>query len=75
VSPNWTIFVSDLPPPGESVRKYGMLETVDLLIQSIGFNPEMFGKRRERKLLELVCLIPYCERNQSTMNNTQHAEI
>jgi ATP-dependent Lon protease len=36
-------------------------EWIDLLIQSIGFNPELFGKRS--KLLQLVRLIPYCERN------------
>jgi len=31
------------------------------LIQSMGFNPEMFGKRS--KMLQLTRLIPYCERN------------
>ena len=36
-------------------------EWIDLLIQSIGFNPEMFGHRA--KLLQLIRLIPYCERN------------
>jgi ATP-dependent Lon protease len=36
-------------------------EWIDLLIQSIGFNPEMFGKRS--KLTQLIRLIPYCERN------------
>lgn len=36
-------------------------EWIDLLIQSIGFNPEMFGKRS--KLTQLVRLIPFCERN------------
>lgn len=36
-------------------------EWIDLLIQSLGFNPEMFGLRS--KLLQLVRLIPYCERN------------
>jgi len=36
-------------------------EWIDLLIQSIGFNPEMFGRRS--KLILLVRLIPYCERN------------
>ena len=36
-------------------------EWIDLLVQSIGFNPEMFGKRS--KLTQLVRLIPYCERN------------
>jgi ATP-dependent Lon protease len=36
-------------------------EWIDLLIQSMGFNPALFGKRS--KLLQLVRLIPYCERN------------
>jgi len=36
-------------------------EWIDLLLQSIGFNPEFFGRRN--KLLQLVRLIPYCERN------------
>ena len=36
-------------------------EWIDLLIQSIGFNPEMFGLRA--KLLQLVRLIPFVERN------------
>jgi ATP-dependent Lon protease len=36
-------------------------EWIDLLMQSMGFNPALFGKRS--KLLQLVRLIPYCERN------------
>jgi len=36
-------------------------EWIDLLVQSIGFNPELFGKRS--KLTQLVRLIPFCERN------------
>ena len=36
-------------------------EWIDLLIQSIGFNPNMLSRRK--KLLQLVRLIPYCERN------------
>lgn len=36
-------------------------EWIDLLIQSIGFNPEMLSRRG--KLLQLVRLIPFCERN------------
>ena len=36
-------------------------EWIDLLIQSIGFNPQMFGKRN--KLAQLIRLIPFCERN------------
>ena len=34
---------------------------IDTLIQSIGFNPECFGRRS--KLLQLIRLIPFCERN------------
>ena len=40
-------------------------EWIDLLIQSIGFNPEMFGRRS--KLTQLVRMIPYCERNYNLM--------
>lgn len=36
-------------------------EWMDVLLQSIGFNPEMFSRRG--KLLMLVRLIPFCERN------------
>lgn len=36
-------------------------EWIDLLIQSIGFNPALFGRRS--KLLQLTRLIPYSERN------------
>jgi ATP-dependent Lon protease len=36
-------------------------EWINLLIQSIGFDPEMFGRRA--KLLQLVRLIPFVERN------------
>ncbi|MCG7594580.1 BREX system Lon protease-like protein BrxL [Mycobacterium sp. PSTR-4-N] len=42
-------------------RELSTDEWVDLLIQSIGFNPEMFGRRA--KLLQLVRLIPFVERN------------
>lgn len=36
-------------------------EWIDLLIQSVGFNPQMFGKRS--KISQLVRLVPFCERN------------
>lgn len=36
-------------------------EWIDLLMQSIGFKPEAFGRRS--KLLQLLRLIPYVERN------------
>ncbi|RLB93357.1 MAG: BREX system Lon protease-like protein BrxL [Deltaproteobacteria bacterium] len=42
-------------------KQFSTEEWIDLLIQSIGFNPEMLGKRS--KLLQLVRLIPFCERN------------
>lgn len=42
-------------------RQFTTEEWTDLLIQSIGFNPELFGWRS--KLMQLVRLIPYCERN------------
>lgn len=36
-------------------------EWIDLVVQSIGLNPESFSRRT--KLLHLVRLIPFCERN------------
>lgn len=45
----------------EKRKAFSTDEWIDLLIQSIGFNPAMFGRRS--KLLQLVRLIPYCERN------------
>ena len=42
-------------------KQFSTDEWIDLLIQSVGFNPQMFGKRN--KLLQLVRLIPFCERN------------
>ncbi|MDD2598114.1 MAG: BREX system Lon protease-like protein BrxL [Kiritimatiellae bacterium] len=45
----------------EARKQFTTEEWIDLLIQSIGFDPEMFGKRS--KLIQLVRLIPFCERN------------
>ncbi len=45
----------------ETRKEFTTNEWIDLLVQSIGFNPEMFGKRS--KLTQLVRLIPFCERN------------
>jgi ATP-dependent Lon protease len=42
-------------------KEFDTDEWIDLLIQSMGFNPDMFGKRN--KMLQLTRLIPYCERN------------
>ena len=45
----------------EARRQFTTGEWIDLLVQSIGFNPEMFGRRS--KLTQLIRLIPFCERN------------
>lgn len=45
----------------EARREFTSEDWVDLLMQSIGFNPELFGRRA--KLLQLVRLIPFVERN------------
>lgn len=42
-------------------RQFSTDEWIDLIIQSIGFNPELFGRRA--KLIQLVRLIPFVERN------------
>lgn len=42
-------------------KAFSTEEWIDLLIQSVGFNPQMFGKRN--KLSQLIRLIPFCERN------------
>lgn len=42
-------------------REFRTDEWIDLLIQSIGFNPELLGRRA--KLIQLVRLIPFVERN------------
>jgi ATP-dependent Lon protease len=42
-------------------REFTTEEWIDLLVQSIGFNPELFGRRA--KLIQLVRLIPFVERN------------
>lgn len=45
--------------------KFSLDEWIDLLIQSIGFDPVQFSKRS--KLTQLVRLIPFCERNYNLM--------
>ncbi|HIF9434119.1 TPA: BREX system Lon protease-like protein BrxL [Photobacterium damselae] len=42
-------------------NKFNLDEWIDVLVQSIGFNPDFFGRRN--KLMQLVRLIPFCERN------------
>jgi len=45
----------------EARKKFTTDEWIDLLIHSVGFNADLFGKRS--KLQQLVRLIPFCERN------------
>jgi len=45
----------------EARKRFSTEEWIDLLIQSMGFDPAMFGRRN--KLLQLTRLIPYCEHN------------
>jgi ATP-dependent Lon protease len=45
--------------------KFTTDEWMDVLMQSMGFNPEMFGRRA--KLLTLIRLVPYCERNYNLL--------
>ena len=45
----------------EARKQFTTDEWIDLLVQSVGFNPELFGRRS--KLTQLVRLIPFCERN------------
>ena len=45
----------------EARRQFTTDEWINLLVQSIGFDPDLFGRRS--KLTQLVRLIPFCERN------------
>lgn len=45
----------------EARRGFNTEEWIDLLMQSVGFNPEMFSRRG--KFFQLVRLIPFVERN------------
>ena len=49
----------------EARAQFTTEEWMDVLMQSVGFNPEMFGRRA--KLLTLMRLIPYCERNYNLL--------
>jgi ATP-dependent Lon protease len=45
----------------EARKQFTTDEWIDVLLQSIGLEPEAFGQRS--KLIQLVRLIPFCERN------------
>ena len=46
-------------------KQFTTEEWIDLLIQSIGFDPALFGRRS--KLTQLARLIPFCERNYNLL--------
>ena len=45
----------------EARKQFTLDEWIDLLVQSIGLNPELLGRRS--KLIQLIRLVPFCERN------------
>ena len=45
----------------EARKQFTLDEWIDVLMQSIGFDPQYFGERS--KLTQLIRLIPFCERN------------
>ena len=51
----------------ESRKQFSLDEWIDVLVQSIGFNPEFFGERS--KLTQLIRLIPFCERNYNLIDH------
>lgn len=51
----------DLEEYIEHRQDFSLAEWIDLLLQSLGFNPKQFTRRG--KLLQLTRLIPFCERN------------
>ncbi len=46
-------------------KQFTTEEWMSVLMQSMGFNPDMFGRRA--KLMTLIRLIPYCERNYNLL--------
>ena len=46
-------------------KQFSTGEWIDLLLQSIGFQPSLFGERS--KLFQLMRLVPYCERNYNVI--------
>ena len=49
----------------EARAQFSTAEWIDVLMQSVGFNPEPFTRRG--KLLTLIRLIPFCERNYNLL--------
>lgn len=56
---------SDVEGYKEGRKNFSMDEWIDFILQSMGLNPEVFSRRN--KFIQLIRLIPFCERNYNLM--------
>lgn len=56
---------SDVEGYKEGRKNFSMDEWIDFILQSMGLNPEAFSRRN--KFIQLIRLIPFCERNYNLM--------
>lgn len=56
---------SDVEGYKEGRKNFSMDEWIDFIMQSMGLNPEVFSRRN--KFIQLIRLIPFCERNYNLM--------
>lgn len=56
---------SDVEGYKEGRKCFSMDEWIDFILQSMGLNPEVFSRRN--KFIQLIRLIPFCERNYNLM--------
>lgn len=56
---------SDVEGYKEGRKCFSMDEWIDFIMQSMGLNPEVFSRRN--KFIQLIRLIPFCERNYNLM--------
>ena len=57
----------------EARKQFTLDEWIDLLVQSIGLNPELLGRRS--KITQLIRLIPYCERNYNLIEPVSYTHL
>lgn len=56
---------SDVEGYKEGRKNFSTDEWIDFILQSMGLNPEVFSRRN--KFIQLIRLIPFCERNYNLM--------
>lgn len=56
---------SDVEGYKDGRKSFSMDEWIDFIMQSMGLNPEVFSRRN--KFIQLIRLIPFCERNYNLM--------